>query len=68
MSSVFSKPKVVQVQPETVEPEVVDRSEEVQELERKRKRRMGAVSQLLSHDNSYGSPAGYGGGKTTLGA
>ena len=62
MSSVFSKPKVVQIEPEEVEPEVVDNSEEVQELERKRKKKMGAVSQLLSHDNSYGS-----GGKTTLG-
>ena len=38
--------------------------EEVRELENKRKKKMGAVSQLLSHDNSYGS----GGGKTTLGA
>ncbi len=63
MSSVFSKPKVVQIEPEEVEPEVVDNSEEVQELERKRKKKMGAVSQLLSHDNFYGS-----GGKTTLGA
>ena len=63
MSSVFSKPKVVQIEPEEVEPEVVDNSEEVQELERKRKKKMGAVPQLLSRDNSYGS-----GGKTTLGA
>lgn len=39
MSSVFSKPKVVQIEPEEVEPEVVDNSEEVQELERKRKRK-----------------------------
>ena len=64
MSSVFSKPKVVQVQPQEVELEVVDNSEEVRELENKRKKKMGAVSQLLSHDNAYGS----GGGKTTLGA
>ncbi len=64
MSSVFSKPKVVQVQPQEVELEVVDNSAEVRELESKRKKKMGAVSQLLSHDNSYGS----GGGKTTLGA
>lgn len=64
MSSVFSKPKVVQVQPQEVELEVVDNSEEVRELESKRKKKMGAVSQLLSHDNSYGS----GSGKTTLGA
>lgn len=47
MSSVFSKPKVVQIEPEEVEPEVVDNSEEVQELERKRKKKMGAVSQLV---------------------
>lgn len=65
MSSVISsKPKVVQVQPQNVEPEVVDNSEEVYQLEQKRKKKMGAVSQLLSHDNSYGSSSG----KTTLGA
>lgn len=61
MSSVFSTPKVVQVQQQEVTPEVVDTSAEVQEIEKKRKKKMGAVSQLLSHDNSYG-------GKTTLGA
>lgn len=67
MSSVFSKPKVVQVQPEEVDPVVVDNSEEVHALEQRRKKRMGAVSQLLSRDNSYGW-GGIGGGKTTLGS
>lgn len=54
MSSVFKKPKVKVVQPQEVTPEIVDNSEIVQDLERRRKKRMGAISQLLSHDNSYG--------------
>ncbi len=64
MSSVFKSPKTVQVMPQEVEPEVVDNSATVQALEKKRRKKMGAVSQLLSHDNSYGANAG----KKTLGA
>lgn len=54
MSSVFKSPKVVQIQPTEVTPEVVDNTEVVYELEKKRKKKMGAVSQLLAHDNTYG--------------
>ena len=54
MSSVFKSPKVVNIQPTTVVPEVVDNAEVVYELEKKRKKKMGAVSQLLSRDNTYG--------------
>ena len=61
MSSVFKSPKVVKVEPKEVLPEVVDMSETYFEMEKKRKKKMGAVSQLLSKDNSYESP------KTTLG-
>lgn len=68
MSSVFSKPKVKQIEVVEPEPVIVDNSEEVLELEKKRKKRMGAVSQLLSQDNSYDYGFGAGGGKTTLGA
>lgn len=60
MSSAFKKPKVKVIQPEEVEPMVVDNSEVIREMEKKRQKRMGALSQLLSHDNSYGN-------KTTLG-
>lgn len=60
MSSVFKSPKVRTIETKVVEPEIVDMSEMVFELEKKRKKKMGAVSQLLSKDNSYG-------GKTTLG-
>jgi len=61
MSSVFKKPKVKYIQPVEVEPEYVEPIETMMDVEKKRKKKMGAVSQLLSHDNSYGS-------KTTLGA
>ena len=64
MSSVFKSPKVVNVQPVEVRPEVVDNSETVYELEKKRKKKMGAVSQLLSHDNTYGGFLNEGGKKT----
>lgn len=74
MSGVFAKPKVVQVAQPEVKPEIVDNTEMVEALEKKRKKRMGAVSQLLSHNNSYGistrssgSSDTAGGGKTTLG-
>ena len=62
MSSVFKKPKVVKVEQPVVEPEAVDVSEVTYDLEKKRKKRMGAVSQLLSHQNDYGMT-----GKKTLG-
>lgn len=67
MSSVFSSPKVVNVQPQEVEPVIVDNSEQIQEIENRRKKKMGAVSQLLSYDNDY-SAFNNGGGKTKLGA
>lgn len=54
MSSVFKSPKVKTVEPAVVEPEIVDNSETVYELEKKRKKKMGAISQLISRDNSYG--------------
>ena len=43
MSSVFSKPKVVQVQPEEVEPVVVDNSEEGGRAKARSNRRMEAT-------------------------
>lgn len=58
MSSVMKKPKVKYIQPAEVRPEYVDPIETMMDVEKKRKKKMGAVSQLLSHDN----------GKTTLGA
>lgn len=61
MSSVFKKPKVKVIQqPEEIVPEIVDDSEIVRSMEKRRQKKMGALSQLLSHDNSYGK-------KTTLG-
>lgn len=54
MSSVFSSTKVVNVSStKPVEPEVVDNHELAYELEKKRKKKMGAVSQLLSKENGY---------------
>ncbi len=53
MSSVFKTPKIKPVETKVVEPEVVDMSETVYELEKKRKKKMGAISQLLSKDNSF---------------
>ncbi len=64
MSSVFKKPKVKYIQPAEVEPEYVEPIQTLIDVEKKRKKKMGAVSQLLSHDNG----TGYGAGKTTLGA
>lgn len=62
MSSVFKSPKVTYVTPEPeIVPETVDDNEITSELEKKRKRRMGAVSQLLSQDRQGEK------GKTTLG-
>ena len=66
MSSVFKSPKVIMQQPEEVLPEVVDDNEIVFEMEKKRKKKMGAVSQLLARDNDVlGSR--YTNGKQTLG-
>lgn len=67
MSSVFKSPKVVNVQPEEVQPVIVDDSEEIRLIEGKRKKKMGAVSQMLSRDNSYGGLMSGNGNKTTLG-
>ena len=66
MSSIFSSPKVVQAPVQEVAPMVVDNSDEVYALEKKRKKKMGAVSQLISKDNDF--DAFNNGGKTTLGA
>lgn len=66
MSSIFSSPKVVQLPNQNVEPYEVDNSEEVRSIEKKRKKKMGAISQLISRDNDM--DAFNGGGKTTLGA
>ena len=52
MSSVFSKPKVVQIEPEEVEPEVVDNSEEVQELEQEKQKKK------VKPRRSFWNPAG----------
>ena len=65
MSSIFSAPKVVSLPEQSVEPLVVDNSDEVRAIEKKRKKKMGAISQLISHDNDL--DAFNGGGKTTLG-
>jgi hypothetical protein len=62
MSSIFKKPKIKTVKPEeTVQPEYVDNNEIEYELDKKRKRKMGAVSQLLMQTNETNN-------KTTLGA
>lgn len=65
MSSVFKSPKVVKVEQPEVEPETVDVPEMTYDLEKRRKKKMGAVSQLLSHENSYDILGGN--GKKTLG-
>ncbi len=54
MSSIFKTPKVRNIAPRQVDPMIVDRSEFYYDLEIKRQRKRGAVSQLLSHDNTYG--------------
>ncbi|MBR2273262.1 MAG: hypothetical protein IJ864_00275 [Alphaproteobacteria bacterium] len=62
MSSVFKSPKVKKVQPPVeVVPEVADNNAIEFELEKKRKRKMGAISQMLSRENADGK-------KHTLGA
>ena len=66
MSSIFSAPKVVQSPVQEVTPMVVDVSDEVRDIEKMRKKKMGAISQLISRDNDM--DAFTGGGKTTLGA
>ena len=38
MSSVFKSPKVINIEPKEVEPEIVDMSEMVFEMEKKRKK------------------------------
>lgn len=74
MSSVFKTPKVREVLPEEVNPYLLDRSELYFELEKKRQKKTGAVSQLLAKDNSYGlgrggiDTMGGGNGKLTLGS
>ena len=50
MSAVFSSPKIIPVQPKEVEQEVVDTSEIVYNMEKKRKKRMGALSQILNKE------------------
>lgn len=61
MSSVFKSPKIKVVKPQEVEPEIVDNNEIEYELNRKRRRKMGAISQLLAHNTT-------GNNKTTLGS
>lgn len=61
MSSVFKSPKVKVVQPTEVQPELVDNNEIEYELDKKRRRKMGAISQLLTQNNGSNN-------KTTLGA
>lgn len=63
MSSVFKKPKVKYIQPKEVTPEYVEPIDTLLDVEVKRKKKMGALSQILAKDNTYGSS-----GKTTLGA
>lgn len=65
MSSVFKSPKVKSVQPVQVQREIVDDSAIVADLEKKRKKKMGALSQLLSSDHEQNHAYGY---KKTLGA
>ena len=61
MSSVFKSPKIKVVKPQEVEPDIVDNNEIEYELNRKRRRKMGAISQLLAHNTT-------GNNKTTLGS
>ena len=65
MSSVFKSPKVKAVPQKVVEPETVDNNETIFELEKKRKKKMGAVSQILAQDRSENEIFG---NKRTLGA
>ncbi len=61
MSSVFKGPKIKVVKPTEVQPELVDNNEIEYELNKKRRRKMGAISQLLAHDTTSNN-------KTTLGS
>lgn len=61
MSSVFKSPKIKVAQPAEVLPELVDNNEIEYELDKKRKRKMGAVSQLLTQNSGSNN-------KTTLGS
>lgn len=65
MSSVFKSPKVKYVAPEEPEPMLVDDNQTVYEMEQKRKKKYGAVAQLLYDENGY--TVGYGVGKKKLG-
>jgi len=58
MSSVFKSPKVTTIEPTPVTIQTVDNNETLQELEKKRKKRMGAISQLLSSDRQVRSANG----------
>lgn len=61
MSSVFKSPKVKYVEPETPEPMLADDNQIVYEMEKNRKKKYGAVAQLLYDENGY--TLGYGDGK-----
>ena len=61
MSSVFKSPKIKVAPPAEVQQELVDNNEIEYELDKKRKRKMGAVSQLLTQNNGSNN-------KTTLGS
>lgn len=74
MSSVFKIPKVREILPKEISPYLLDKSELYYELEKKRQKKMGAVSQLLAKNNTYDSglesvniARNIGGGKLTLG-
>ena len=60
MSSVFKSPKVSApvVEPTPVVIQTVDNNETLQELEKKRKKKMGAISQLLSSDRQNSNSNG----------
>ena len=65
MSSVFKKPKVQYVEVEDSEPTLADDNQIVYEMEKKRKKKYGAVAQLLYDENGY--TLSYGGKKKKLG-
>ena len=67
MSSVFKTPKVVNIKPDEVQQVIVDDNEEIRLIEGKRKKKMGAISQMLSGDNSYDGLSFDKVNKTTLG-
>ena len=61
MSSVFKSPKVKYAAPEDTEPTLADDNQMVYEMEKKRKKKYGAVAQLLYDENGY--TISYGEGK-----